>query len=346
MKITPIVIIITLFLFSCNSFSETFFKKTENDINLNQIPSELKNEIQDEESRFTAMQDLTSKMLQENRTDDLCVFLTNFVEHNPEDKYNAYWLFVVAMVHVEKEDTITAAYYFDRILNNYNDLLVENKSIHLAALTNLVKISDDAETRIRCLQKLITEFPTHSNLSENYMRLGLEYELSGQWENALRAYKSFLNQEDAPTIEIPGIQNPFFRAQRMINLSRTGTSRKYDSPQELKDAVVKALRNSDGRALDRCKSTHSFFAMTWKNTEFDPNTQTTFSFVPLLQGKTIRWDDEFDEDSRAAEVYLRTEGWRIDYSVWYLCFRKINFPPNPAIHGKWEWVGVYYGEKI
>ena len=342
----PLVIIVTLFLFSCNSFSETFFKKTKNDINLEQISADLKNEIQDEESRFTAMQDLTAKMIQENRTDDLCVFLTNFVEHNPEDKYNAYWLFVVAMVHVENKEPITAAYYFDRILNNYHDLLVDGQSIYLASLQNLVKISDDSETRIRCLQKLITEFPTLSNLSENYMRLGLEYELSGQWENALRAYKSFVNQEDAPTIEITGIQNPFFRAQRMINLSRTGASRKYNSPHELKDAVVKALGNSDGYALDRCKSTHSFFAMTWKNTEFDPNTQTTFSFAPLIQGKTIHWDDEFDENSRSTEIYLRTEGWRVDYSVWYLCFRKINFPPNPAIHGKWEWVGVYYGEKI
>ncbi|MDR1596788.1 MAG: tetratricopeptide repeat protein, partial [Treponema sp.] len=46
------------------------------------------------------------------------------------------------------------------------------------------------------------------------------------------------------------------------------------------------------------------------------------------------------------EAYLRTWGWSQYISTWYLYFRKINFPSDPEIHGRWEWAGIYYGEKF
>ncbi|MCI6442425.1 MAG: tetratricopeptide repeat protein, partial [Spirochaetia bacterium] len=46
------------------------------------------------------------------------------------------------------------------------------------------------------------------------------------------------------------------------------------------------------------------------------------------------------------EAYLRTTGWSNYVNVWYLYFRKVNFPADPEIHGRWEWAGIYYGEKL
>jgi len=43
---------------------------------------------------------------------------------------------------------------------------------------------------------------------------------------------------------------------------------------------------------------------------------------------------------------LRTWGWHQYLSTWYLYFRKIYFPADPEIHGRWEWAGIYYGEKF
>ena len=46
------------------------------------------------------------------------------------------------------------------------------------------------------------------------------------------------------------------------------------------------------------------------------------------------------------EAYLKTWGWSQYVSVWYLYFRKVNYPVDPDIHGNWEWAGIYLGERM
>jgi len=48
--------------------------------------------------------------------------------------------------------------------------------------------------------------------------------------------------------------------------------------------------------------------------------------------------------SNSDEVFLRTWGWPVVVPVWHLYFRRVHFPADPAVHGRWEWVGVYYGD--
>jgi hypothetical protein len=60
----------------------------------------------------------------------------------------------------------------------------------------------------------------------------------------------------------------------------------------------------------------------------------------------IRYAQTLAPGSNSTEAYLRTQGWSQYINVWYLYFHKIYFPENPEIHGRWEWAGVYYGEKF
>lgn len=65
-----------------------------------------------------------------------------------------------------------------------------------------------------------------------------------------------------------------------------------------------------------------------------------------MTGNRIRYNEEISADSGPTEAFLRTTGWNSYLTVWYLYFRKVNFPADPDIHGRWEWAGIYYGEKI
>ena len=50
--------------------------------------------------------------------------------------------------------------------------------------------------------------------------------------------------------------------------------------------------------------------------------------------------------SNDSEAYLRTWGWSYRIRTWYLYFRKIEYPANPDINGRWEWAGIYFGERL
>ena len=65
-----------------------------------------------------------------------------------------------------------------------------------------------------------------------------------------------------------------------------------------------------------------------------------------MTGNRIRYSSELDGASNPNEAYLRTWGWSTYVSVWYLYFRKVDFPIDPEIHGRWEWAGIYFGEML
>ena len=90
----------------------------------------------------------------------------------------------------------------------------------------------------------------------------------------------------------------------------------------------------------------NFFAMSWRQVETDVNAQESFSMRSFMRGNRIRYSAELDPSSSPTEAYLRTTGWSNYVNVWYLYFRKVNFPADPEIHGRWEWAGIYYGEKL
>lgn len=294
---------------------------------------------------FAIINQIANNYRNEQMPNELVLFLTDHVEKYPDDKYNAYWLLLTAYVYQQKDADPIAEMYFERIIKNYDDLAVKGKSIHMLCLQNLVEISTSPENRIEYFNQLISHFPAEVNKTELYVRLAMEYEKLGEWHLALQAYSRFVQQENAQDIQIEGIPDAYSRGRRLVDLNNSPTDWTFESLEALESAVKQAISNYQYKTLDKYKAVN-FFAMSWKQKAGDKNTQNNFSMNDFGPGNRIRYSAELDKSSTPNEAYLRTSGWSSYVSVWYFYFRKVDFPLDPEIHGRWEWAGIYYGEKL
>jgi hypothetical protein len=182
-----------------------------------------------------------------------------------------------------------------------------------------------------------------------YFLMGKEHERLGEWDAALRAYTAFLSSPNADTLILPGYTDPFAYARKLTGMQQVSNGAQnwtFATLEALTQAVQRALNNHDYAALNRYKSQVNFFAMSWKQKESDRNSTRNFYINTFMSGRTIHYDTQVDESSRPGEAYLRTWGWSQQSTSWFLVFRRVNFPLNPEIHGRWEWSGIYYGEML
>ena len=120
------------------------------------------------QSSFSIINQITDSYRYQNDNTSLILFLTDFVEKNPDNPYNAYWLLLTAYTYMQENADSVAEYYFDRIIQNYDDLLVKGKSVHILCLQNLIQISTSSDNRIYYFNQLITRFPDQVNITELY----------------------------------------------------------------------------------------------------------------------------------------------------------------------------------
>ncbi len=306
----------------------------------------LKNDNLDSVSRYAIINQMANNIMSLDESRTLILFLTDWVEEKPDDIYNAYWLLMTAYAYKSQKAEPVAEYYFDRILRNCADLLVSGKSIHLICLQNLIQISKTSHNRIKYFNELINRFPSNVSITELYLRLALEYENESEWDEALKAYSIFLAQPDASTIQISGEPNAYKKARQIVGFSNSAKDWTSESLSGLEEKVKTAISNYDWYSLDKYKAKVNFFSMSWKQDEMDPNTQEAFSMRNFMHGQRIRFNKELDSASNSNEAYLRTWGWSSYVPVWYLYFRKVNFPLDPDLNGNWEWAGIYMGEKL
>lgn len=280
------------------------------------------------------------------REDEAILFLENVVNSNPADKNSPYYLLMIAFSYMRQDSTPLAEYYFERILNDYDDLLIKGQSVHYISLQNLIKICHDPKLRIKYLKELATNYARTERVTELHLRIALEYEKLNEWEKALAEYELFLKQPDSASIQIMDEPNAYKRARQLVGYSKSSRDWTYPSLDELKRKIQTAIRQYDWRTLDKCKAKVNFFSMSWKQDEIDPNAQEEFSMRGFMRGQRINFENNFDKDSNAFEAYLRTWGWSQYVSVWYFYFRKVDYPVDPNINGNWEWAGIYMGEKL
>ncbi len=315
-----------------------------------QLHKLLKDEKQTAATRFGIIKNIAGNMTNVGDYTGAILFLTDWVENHPEDPYNAYWLLMTANTYMQNDAKPLAEYYFERIINNYSDLTIKDNdgkkhSVHFLCLQNLIKISKTPANRISYFNQLITRFPLDINITELYARLAEEYEKEGEWVLALKALAQFTAQEDAPTIQIADIPNAYTSAKQLQAFNNSSKDWTFESLEELVTAIKAALTSYNPTKLDSYKSKVNFFNMSWKQDENARTAQENFSMRAFMRGNRIRFADNLDPSSTPTEAYLRTWGWA-NVSVWYLYFRKVNFPSDPDIHGNWEWAGIYYGEKL
>lgn len=346
-KSATLFCLLSIFLFSCsnNNKINDFLKNKNLETTQQQLITLLNDESLSSQSKYAVIKRIANLYSTKN-SNQMVLFLTDWVEKHPTDIYNAYWLLMVASNYLKNQAEPIAEYYFDRILKNYPDLLIQGESIHFICLQHLIQISKNPTNRISYFNQLVSRFPSLVSITEMYVRLALEYEKEGEWKQALKSYSLFLNQPDASTIQIPGIPDAYSNARKMVDFSNSSKDWTFESLASLEQAVKRAISRYDWRSLDKYRSKVNFFAMSWKSSETDANALENFSMKGFMVGQRIRYSAKLDETSNPNEAYLRSTGWSPYMPVWYLYFRKVNFPADPEIHGRWEWAGIYYGEKL
>lgn len=338
---------ISFFIIYVHIFTAVSCSRSSADASIqNQLLRLVENPSLSAESRFSVINQIAGNYSAEQNSEALILFLTEYAEKHPQDPFNAYWLLMTANEYLNENSEPAAEYYFDKIIQNYDDLLIQNTSIHILCLKNLIQISTSPENRIYYFSKLISQFPDQINLAELYARQAAEYEKLGEWDQAMKSYALFLEQPDAASIQITGIPDAYATARKMIDFNNSPKDWTFESLDAAVNAVKAAIDSRNYRRLDSYKSKVNFFTMSWKQEATAINSQTNFSLNDYGAGNRIRYNKTIDESSTPREAYLRTTGWSRYVSVWYFYFNKINFPADPEIHGRWEWSGIYLGEKL
>ena len=118
---------------SCNSnINDSEFEKIQKiQETQNELYILLKNETLDEISRYAIINQIANNLVALKDYNGLILFLTDWVQNHPDDTYNAYWLLMTAYAYMSTKAEPIAEYYFDKILREYKDLLVKDKSISI-----------------------------------------------------------------------------------------------------------------------------------------------------------------------------------------------------------------------
>lgn len=335
----------SIFLISCgndNSAKIKQDKQTQKELEaLLQSPSD-----SSENRRYAIINKISAKWLADQKYNDLILYLTDHVERNPDDKYNAYWLLMTAYAYIQMRQDRVAEYYFERIIKNYPDLRVKDQSVHFLCLERLIQISTNHENRIQYFNTLINRFPSNVSITEMYVRLAREYEQIGEWTKALKTYTLFLEQPDASSIQITDMHDIYNYARNMIDFNNSPKNWTFKTLDELATAVKTAIYRYQPRKLDEYRSKVNFFTVSWRQDDSIPTGSVDFSMRNYMHGNRITVTEELIPGPTINEAYLKSKGWTLAVPTWYFYFRKVNYPANPEIHGTWEWAGIYIGEMM
>ncbi|MDR0377674.1 MAG: tetratricopeptide repeat protein [Spirochaetaceae bacterium] len=295
------------------------------------------------EVQFPVVQEIAMEYARQKEYGRLINFLNSWISENPEDPYSAYYYLIIAFAYIQEEAHPVAALYFDRIIKNHPDLTVRGESIHFIALNRLISLVTNPEQLIGYYEALISRFPDKVDLGRAYFMLGRACEQTGDWNGAIQAYTKFLPYYG--TI-IPGFPNAYTYAKQLVDFNNSPKDWTFESLNALLDAVKSALDTGNSVRLRQFPAKVNFFARSWEQEDEDNTGMAEFNLSDFMRGNRIRYAAQLDSESNANEAFWRTWGWSRYISVWYFYFRKIYFPPNPEIHGRWEWAGIYYGEKF
>jgi len=326
------------------SINDNYFTRgVENNDKLTKLFSLLEQNTESEKKRFIIIKQISGIYLNAGETDKMNAFLTSYVEKHPNDAYNAYYLYLVGQNYKKTSAYSFAIYYFDRILKNHPNLVVNGKSLHRETLEELLDLVEDPEYRIKYYKELISRFSKEINMGVTYYFLAKAYEEAGEGQQAIQSYKKFLQYPDA---NVPGNPQAYSRVQDMIEFANSSKDWTMESLQDLINAIKYAVYNRQGQRLEYYRAKVNFFTVFWGQQSSDTNERVLFDLSKVLQNSNVRFERNLDIKSNADEAYLKTWGWAYRTGTWYLAFRKVDYPFDPEINGRWEWAGIYFGDKL
>lgn len=292
---------------------------------------------------FAAVRQIASILMRRGEHGILASFLTGFASGRPDDPYLAWYYFAAALAYEAGGSAPLAAAYYDRVVKTLPDLEVDGTSIHHECLHRLIDTVPSHERRIEFYKDLIARFPDEIETGRVLFLLGKEYEAVGEWDQAVETYARYLPNSGS---SVPGHPDAFQYARNVVDFYNSSKDWAYESLAQLVANVKAALAAGDPYKLRRYRAKVNFFAVSWHQDETDSNSQVLFDFAEFMTGGRVMSAEGLDPSSGPRDAYLRTWGWSERISTWYLYFRKIYFPADPEIHGRWEWAGIYFGDKM
>jgi len=303
----------------------------------------LKMEEPGSEDEFAVIREIAVSYARLKDYDRLIHFLSGRTINNLSDPYNSYYLLMIAHAYIQKDSQSIAALFFDEIVMNYPDFIINDESIHLVCLRHLINLNRNPGRQAWYYSELISRFSDKIDLGAAYFMLGQACEQTGDWNGAIQAYTNYLRYTG--TI-VPGFPNADQYARQKVDFSKSPKDWTFESLPALRRAIEDALDAGSARRLNQYRAKVNFFGRSWGQTESDDARIVDYNLAEFMYNNRIRYDSNLDTSSNATEAFLRTTGWTTYLPTWYLYFRKIHFPQDPEIHGRWEWAGIYYGEKF
>ncbi len=340
-----LIFIIFSFLISCKQEANSYLFD-----DLQELEKEQKDIIKilaDTESpevKFALHDKLAKNLKIKNKRKSLKIFLSTLTE-DESNPYRAYWLLMLANEYMEEDMDCLAAYYFERIVKLDTDIEIKGKSVYFLSLNNLIKITSDPKRLAEYYSLLLKNFYDKIDPAYAYFMLAQNYEKLGEWHLAIQTYSKFISLARFDLV-IPGIPDNYAYARKILDYNSSSKSWTVERLDDLVAIIKSAIKRKDYATLERYRSNVNFFAISWKQELTDVYTSPEFALKDFMYGSYIKIAPALHPSSTPYDAYLRTSGWHHYSRVWYLYFRKINFPADPEIHGRWEWAGIYYGEKI
>lgn len=291
--------------------------------------------------RYTALEPVIAIAREAEELDWLASQLGRVLEKNPHDPYGSYYLMAMANGALDTGSNELALEYMRRLLKNYPNLLILGQSLHLLALREIAIHTTVPHEAVSARDAMQSRFPNRIDRGKNHYYLANEYKKIGEWDRMFDSYRNFLNYPESEIPGIPDAHTNVMDALRFHSSNKTWTKATLD---DLINIVKYSIRTQNVELLQRHQS-DNFFFMNWSQ-----ETSDSFTHIPMSLGtflsERVRFKQELDDYSNDREAFLWTVGWTWKIPTWYLYFRRIDYPMNPEINGRWEWTGIYFGERL
>jgi hypothetical protein len=336
---------LSVFLLSgCNRIDPYYYTNNyELDNQLGELFKKLDSE--GDEIRFVLIREISNTFVKTNNGSKQIYFLTKWVEKHPFDPYDSYYLMLVAQSYEEEQAIPFALYYYQRIVKNHPNLYMNGTNIHYQAINKLIQYLDNSELKIDYYKLLISQYEDQiEDLGNTYFALAKTYEEVGDLPQAMQTYEKFIQ---LPHTQINGNPDAYKRIGEKIDFYNSDYRKwTFEDLSFLVSEVTDGIRTKNPSKLEKYKAKANFFTMYWEQKNFDESRAKYFNIATFLFPSDVRVEDKLDMDSNTNEAYLKTSNWAYSEPVWYFYFKKINFPADPNINGRWEWAGIYFGKKL
>jgi tetratricopeptide (TPR) repeat protein len=298
--------------------------------------------IHDPNRRFALFDQAINEFKTLEKKETLLIILEDYLNKYPDDPYKAYYYSLFANYYFEEKAFPMAITYYRKILYNTQDLILSGQSIHLLILKKWLSINNSLEDRIIIYELLISSFPDQIDLGECYYYLAKSYEKNGDFDKSLSYYKRFLKE---PESNIPGVIEAREEVQAIIHFQNSNKSWTFETLDDLVNAVKYAIGRKRFNLLNDYQS-DNFFILSWSQKMMSLEEDVNIGDLDKYSYNHIYYSPALESFSNENEAYLKTWGWSYRVKPWYLYFRQINFPSDPEINGRWEWVGIYMGQPL